>query len=158
MVRARFPSAEARIHGRSGILGRQRGQALVEFALVLPLFTLMIMAIIDFGWAFRSYVTITNAAREGARYGVACRTADEIKARTVDYSSNILTTADVSVSFPAAALNPCAGSTTLGEPVVVTVNYDYEYITPIGGLVSMISGGTLPSPLRLSSTTKMRIE
>jgi Flp pilus assembly protein TadG len=138
--------------------GRERGQALVEFALVLPLFTLMVMAIIDFGWAFRTYVTITNAAREGARYGVTCKTADQIKDRTVDYSSNILTTADVTVTFPPTAQNPCEGATTLGEPVTVKVDYDYTYITPVGGLMSMVSGGALPSPLRLSSTTKMRIE
>jgi Flp pilus assembly protein TadG len=138
----------------------QRGQAVLELALVLPLFTFLIMAVIDFGWAFRSYITITNAAREGARYGVTCKTATEIKSRAVDHSSNLLVPDDVDVAFPAAALNPCSASFggTLGEPVVVTANYDYHYITPVGGLLSMISGGTLPDPLPLSSTTKMRIE
>jgi len=46
-----------------------RGQSLVEFALVLvPLF-LILLGIIQFGFIFNSYVTITNAAREGARTG-----------------------------------------------------------------------------------------
>jgi len=46
-----------------------RGQSLVEFALVLmPLF-IILLGIIQFGFVFNSYVTITNAAREGARTG-----------------------------------------------------------------------------------------
>jgi Flp pilus assembly protein TadG len=47
----------------------ERGQSLVEFALVLmPLFVIL-LAIIQFGFVFNAYVTITNAAREGARNG-----------------------------------------------------------------------------------------
>jgi Flp pilus assembly protein TadG len=49
--------------------GRARGQSLVEFALVLmPLF-LLILGVVQFGLIFNSYVTMTNAAREGARSG-----------------------------------------------------------------------------------------
>ena len=49
--------------------GLDRGQSLVEFALVLvPLF-LILLGIIQFGFIFNSYGTITNAAREGARTG-----------------------------------------------------------------------------------------
>ena len=47
----------------------QRGQSLVEFALVMmPLFVIL-LGIIQFGFIFNSYVTITNATREGARLG-----------------------------------------------------------------------------------------
>ncbi len=47
----------------------ERGQSLVEFALVLiPLF-IILLGIIQFGFIFNSYVTITNATREGARTG-----------------------------------------------------------------------------------------
>jgi Flp pilus assembly protein TadG len=47
----------------------QAGQSLVEFALVLmPLFVIL-LGIIQFGFVFNSYVTITNATREGARTG-----------------------------------------------------------------------------------------
>jgi Flp pilus assembly protein TadG len=44
-----------------------RGQSLVEFALVLPLLMLILLGIIQFGLIFNTQVTITNAAREGAR-------------------------------------------------------------------------------------------
>ena len=51
------------------LVSPDRGQSLVEFALVLvPLF-LILLGIIQFGFIFNSYVTITNASREGARTG-----------------------------------------------------------------------------------------
>jgi Flp pilus assembly protein TadG len=47
--------------------GRARGQSLVEFALVLMPLLLILLGIIQFGFIFNAQVTITNAAREGAR-------------------------------------------------------------------------------------------
>ena len=56
-------------HARRSSPTRARGQSLVEFALVLlPLF-LLILGVVQFGLIFNSYVTMTNAAREGARTG-----------------------------------------------------------------------------------------
>ena len=45
----------------------ERGAALVEFALAVPLLLVVIAGIVDFGFAFQRYEVITNAAREGAR-------------------------------------------------------------------------------------------
>src|SRR6185312_16248181 len=50
--------------------GSRRGQALVEFALVLPIFILLLVGIFDFGRAIYAYNTISNAAREAVRVGV----------------------------------------------------------------------------------------
>lgn len=49
---------------------RESGQAIVEFALVLPIFLLLIMGIIDFGFLFYNYIGIENSARNAAR--IAC--------------------------------------------------------------------------------------
>jgi len=46
---------------------RKRGQAMVEFAMVLPLFMLVLSGIADFGFALYQRMTVINAAREGAR-------------------------------------------------------------------------------------------
>ena len=46
------------------------GAILIEFALTLPLLLLILFGIIDFGFVFRDYHVITNAAREGARVAV----------------------------------------------------------------------------------------
>src|SRR5712664_2367906 len=48
---------------------RSRGQALVEFALIVPVMLLLLLIAIDFGRLFFSYVQIHNAAREAASYG-----------------------------------------------------------------------------------------
>ena len=48
---------------------RREGQSLVEFSLVLVPLMLVLLGIIQFGFIFNSYVTLTNATREGAREG-----------------------------------------------------------------------------------------
>ncbi len=48
---------------------RRRGQSLVEFSLVLAPLLLLLLAIVQFGFIFNAYVTLTNAVREGARAG-----------------------------------------------------------------------------------------
>jgi hypothetical protein len=47
-----------------------RGQALVEFALILPVFVLLIVGIFDFGRVVWATTSVTNAAREAARYAI----------------------------------------------------------------------------------------
>ena len=49
---------------------RERGQSLVEFALVLPILLMLLCGIIDFGWVYYNQIALSNAAREGARYAV----------------------------------------------------------------------------------------
>ena len=122
---------------------------MVEFALVIPIFLIIVMATIDFGWAFRSYITTTNAAREGARLGVTGANETDIKARVVERSSGLLETSDVTVT------GELGGS---GDALTVDTTLNYTYITPLGGLLNMISGGTLPNPLELGATTVMRME
>jgi Flp pilus assembly protein TadG len=48
---------------------RERGQSLVEAAVVLPILLLLVAAVVDFGRAFDAYIVLTNAVREGARFG-----------------------------------------------------------------------------------------
>ena len=47
---------------------REDGAAAVEFALVVPLLLIVLLAIIDFGWIFNQQLRLTEAAREGARH------------------------------------------------------------------------------------------
>lgn len=49
---------------------RTLGQSLVETAIVLPILLLLLAAVVDFGRAFDAYIVLTNAVREGARFGV----------------------------------------------------------------------------------------
>lgn len=63
-----------RMGKRQGV--QQKGQALVELALTLPLILLLILGAVDFGRMFYHKIVITNAAREGANY--LSRNHDEI--------------------------------------------------------------------------------
>jgi hypothetical protein len=56
---------------------RQRGQGLVEFALVLPIFLLLLLIMLEFGLAFNHNLTIGLATREGARTGAALASGDK---------------------------------------------------------------------------------
>jgi Flp pilus assembly protein TadG len=60
---------------------RERGQSLVETAVVLPILLLLLAATVDFGRAFDAYIVLTNAAREGARFGAVNPelTAEEVQ-------------------------------------------------------------------------------
>ena len=69
MRRPRRRIADSIDVGRTRPASGHGGQSLVEFSLVLmPLFVIL-LAIIQFGFIFNAYVTITNSAREGARNG-----------------------------------------------------------------------------------------
>lgn len=131
---------------------RSRGQSLVEFALVVPVFLMIAFGTIDFGLAFDSSLTITNAAREGARYGVTDPTTSAIQARVREVAGRLNDSRlAVSVSCRTAAGAACAGGmagAVSGTTLVVTVNYSYSMLTPIA------FGTTIP----LSSTAQMRVE
>jgi Flp pilus assembly protein TadG len=134
---------------RSGPGNGQGGQSLIEFALVLPVFLILVLSIVDFGWALRSWITVTNSAREGARLGAVGASCDDIKQRAVDTSANLLTLSDVTV-------DNCQGDP--GTSVVVTVTYHYSFITPLGAVLTTFSGGSLPSTITMTSSSDMRIE
>lgn len=62
---------------------KERGQALVEMALIAPIFLLLVLGLIDFAGAFHARITITNAAREGARLAARGNIFSEAQVRQV---------------------------------------------------------------------------
>lgn len=102
------------------IPGRERGQSLVELAIALPLFLIVLLGIIDFGRVFYAYVTITNASREGARYGSLHPLQEaDIKQRVMDEAASTVTinNSEITVSWD----DPDHPDT-----ITVTVNHDFE--------------------------------
>jgi Flp pilus assembly protein TadG len=129
----------------------EKGQALVEFALLIPIFLILLFAIVDFGMGFYSWITVTNAAREGARLGAVLATQQEIEDRVYDSVNLPDEGTKMSVTVTNAQGQP-------GESVVVKVDYDYDLITPLAGLVQFVSGDTIGPTLTFSSTAEMRLE
>ena len=68
------PAADAASHdgGRS----RERGQALVEFALIAPLFLVIVVGIIQFGIGLNYWLDLNRIANQGARWGVVDKYPD----------------------------------------------------------------------------------
>src|SRR5512134_2514136 len=78
--------------------GRGRGQALVEFALVFPIFLLLVVALFDLGRGVFIYSGLTNAAREGARLAIVNQTPAMILHRAKAHAfATELTTAEADV-------------------------------------------------------------
>ena len=134
---------------------KERAQSLVEMAFVLPVFLVLVMGVIDFSWGLKSWISITNAAREAARFGaIYCSSGDEtaatVEQRAIDTATGLgLTAADVDVT------GCTTGSST--NSIVVSIDYDYDLVTPLGGMMSMFGGG-LPDVITLHSEADMRIE
>jgi Flp pilus assembly protein TadG len=87
-----------------------RGQALAEFALVLPVLMLLIAGIVEFGRAWNIKQAVTDAAREGVRYAVVADptvTEDTVRSRVKERLAlasidTAAATVDISGAFHAA--------------------------------------------------------
>ena len=122
------------------IRDRNRGQTLVELALVLPVFILLIAGIFDFGRAIYGYNTVLNASREAARVAIVHQTDSTIKQQAVDHAVALgLSASDVTVDYrtTAAPETPNSCLANVGTPrivecvAVVRVDYTYEASIPI---------------------------
>jgi Flp pilus assembly protein TadG len=129
---------------------RSRGQALVEFALVFPIFLLVLVAIVDMGRAVFAYNTITNAAREGARLGIVNQDTASITTRATRQTQVAETaapnvTVQIKESTPNAdpATNANCAPIAVGCVVIVTYQTTYTPITPIVGRILFGSGVTM---------------
>ena len=127
----------------------EKGQNLVEFAMVVPIFLILVFSIVDFGMGFHAWITVTNAAREGARIGAVGADSATIEARVVDTAGDLVGD-DLAVTVVNAQGAP-------GDSVSVDVQYDYELITPLSNLLGIFGGG-LGSPITFHSEAEMRIE
>ena len=131
---------------------RSTGQGLVEFALVLPIFLVLVMGILDLGLSVFAYNSITNAAREGARLAIVNQDSVTIETRATQqsaiardptvtvafYQKNPDGTPDTSETCPVGASSYIA----VGCLAVVTFEGSYTPITPIIGRILFASGIT----------------
>lgn len=125
-----------------------RGAAMVEFAILLPLLLLVIAGIVDFGRAFFTEVALTNAAREGARAAaISTATAANVQVRAAASAPGLnppLTTAN-----PPPTLCSGAGG---DARVTASVTFDWIMLRPAMNLFG--AGAALPPVL--SSEAVMR--
>lgn len=122
---------------------REHGQALVEMALVLPLFILLLFGVFEMGRIGYAYITVSYAAGEGGRVATLGGTDDQIETAI----KKAVTSLDLeSLKDPEITPNERHS----GQDVTVRVSYTVQLINP---LLSMISNS-----VEVSSSIIMRME
>jgi Flp pilus assembly protein TadG len=109
----------------------------VEFAIVFPVLMLIVFGIIDFGRALNDQITLTQAAREGAR--LEALGESNVVASTQSAAGGLSPiTVTITSTCPAGAA-PTANA-------VVNVSYSFSFVTPISAIAALFGGGGLSSP------------
>jgi hypothetical protein len=124
---------------------KERGQSMVEMALMMTMLLVILSAVLDLGRGFFSFIAIQNAAAEGALYaainprcpgpGPGCADPNNVVFRTLNESPDGLVDKDrmdVEVSYE---------SLSEGRPVTVTVVYQFQMVGPFS---AAMPDGTLP--------------
>jgi Flp pilus assembly protein TadG len=124
-----------------------RGQGLAEFALIFPIFILLLVVVFDFGRAIYAHHTIANAARGGARVAIVDQNLGSIRATALAETVG-LNPDDISVDL--TALTTSCVTLKIGCEAEVTVIYNFQPLTPIVG--------NIIGPMTLSATTRFPIE
>jgi Flp pilus assembly protein TadG len=134
---------------------KSRGQALAEFAIIMPLFALILFSLLDFGRVIYAQNTVSEAAREAGRVGAVSAAAtpakyDAIRAAAVSKAVGLgLTTANISGQSCSSCFYP--DGAIAGGRVVVTITKSVPLLTPI---ISQIVGGSFT----VSSTSRTFIQ
>ena len=130
----------------------ERGQAVTEFAVILPVLLLVLFAIFQFGIIFNNYIQVTAAAREGARKGAVNRTTGNCAAVVSLATSaakrpRLASTGKLGAGV--SATDTCtSNSLAQGSDFTITASYPWT-VSLLGQVVA--SGN-------LTSATTMRVE
>jgi Flp pilus assembly protein TadG len=140
-------------------LKSERGTAILETALTLPLLLLVSVGIFEFGRAYQTWQVLTNAAREGARVAVlpsSVAGAPEARVRAYLQSGQLPQADTATVSVTAGSVD--LGGGTAATTSIVTVNYPFNFIVlqPVARL--LVSGSQVGSAVTLTTRAEMRNE
>lgn len=131
--------------------GAERGQAFVEFALIVSITSVLLFGVVDFGRAYTCWVAATNGAREGARLAIGGANQSTSESRAVSAAGSCF-----GVS-PAASSSNVGGSS--GSDVTMQVSYSLPFATPVNALIKLMPGApNWGSAMTISATAHMRIE
>ncbi len=142
-------------------LRSDQGQSAVEFTMLFPFILILILIIIEFGFALHTNIRVTSSAREAARSAAVANlpsatcVAGSVEARAITSSGDLLACTEVTVGY--LEQNGDAGYSR-GDAVVVRIRHDYTPITPLGQLMSAFSFGTIPETFLMEACSDVRLE
>lgn len=143
-------------NARAVRLWRADGQALAEFALVLPLLLLLVAGLIEFGRGWNIKQVVTDAAREGARYAVvrdsSITSISDVQAKVK--SRLVLANIDTTAAITTVSLTPTANFRITGQAVTISVRTKYR----MGFVGAMLGWAGASSTVVIGSQATMRNE
>lgn len=134
----------------------QRGAALLETAITLPILLLVSVSIFEFGRAYQTWEVLTNAVREGARIAVLDGTTDsDVRARVNQYLGIGGLTSQPDANISVVRNVPLTASSTASQ---VQINYPFAFmvLNPVVRLVAPRS--TVGAPITMHASALMRNE
>jgi Flp pilus assembly protein TadG len=143
------PGSPRRLATALALARCQRGVAVVEFAVLVPVLLLLVLGIGDFGLAMNTYNNETQLANQGARLAVVNKnpgpgTLQEYVKSQGD-TSDIRSNAFVGICFP-------DGNATVGHPVKVTVSIDHSWLPYLKNVLG------LSASTAITGSAVMRLE
>ena len=141
----------------------ERGAALLELAIVMPILLLVFAGIAESGLLFRSFEVTVNAAREGARVAVLPGNEQADYARPRALVNSYLTAANLTqpgdatppvVAITQEAIEIAPGVMANGVRVTITYDYDCLFLGPVAGLLN----GTFQDTITYQATALMRTQ
>lgn len=141
-------------------MNAERGQALLEMALVLPIVLLISVGIFEFGRAYQTTQVMTNAAREGARVAIlAGATQQDVRDRVTTYlqGGQLPNYASATIAIDQAVTMSIGTKTATASRV--TVSYPFSFMV-LNGVANLVANGTTlgGAPLTLTASAAMRNE
>ncbi|WP_264795255.1 TadE/TadG family type IV pilus assembly protein [Arthrobacter mangrovi] len=128
------------------IPSNERGAAVVEFALLVPVLLALLIGIMEFGRGYNAQITLTEAAREGARVmaiendAVLAKTASLRSAPSLDPA---LMTFDVSSHDSITTAAPVKDKCVPEHRVTFKITYELNTITGLFGPIDLVSQGVM---------------
>jgi Flp pilus assembly protein TadG len=129
----------------------ERGAVAAEFALLLPVFMIILFGTIEFGMIMYSRELITNASREGARAGIIQVSPKPTAGTITTIATTYLTGTGINLADVTIAVTGAGGA----NPATLTVAATYQYRWLIPYIPTVLG---LPRPLPLTGQTIMRHE
>ena len=129
----------------------ERGAAATEFALLLPVFLMILFGIIEFGMIMYGREVVTNAAREGARAGIVQGPPKRTSGQITTIANSYLTGTGINqadVTFTPAGVGLASPNT-----LTVTAQYNYRFLIPY--ILNVLG---IPNPLLITTQVVMRHE
>ena len=147
-----------RVHSLVGLHRRRSGMAMLEFLIVLPVLITLLFATIEFGIVLKRWQTISNAAREGARFASLGRETCNSAALEGEILTRVRAYADsAGIDGTTVTVTGFSGLCAVGDISELTVNHAYTFKV-LAGFSSMQGFSSLTPVLSLSAHSAMRNE